>query len=296
MAGSGVEYRVTIRFLGGSEMNGKLVVALVGVCVLLPEASGKILSTTPNVVEIEAPPSVLGHALEADTLVRAFNERYGVVLPVGLDVNISTPGRYDSTTSLTPRTIPAGSLVQSHFLHFDPEGSTRSDTHGSVTFDMDILGLIVTNEELDLADHLLGLAGTIYPTGEYGRAAEVWSEEIITLEADQRTLQLDYIRAGGFYYDQLRVISACTPLLPGDANRDGSVDDDDLSLLLANWGQDTDWGHGEFNEVAPVNDDDLSLLLANWTGSPDSIGIPEPTTVGLLAVGAMVMLRRRRRL
>ena len=85
---------------------------------------------------------------------------------------------------------------------------------------------------------------------------------------------------------------------PGDADDDGDVDDDDLSLLLANWGSDVtgegDGGcsKGEFNDTAPVDDDDLSLLLANWTGQL-SAAIPEPTALGLLAVGAVAIRRRR---
>ena len=85
-----------------------------------------------------------------------------------------------------------------------------------------------------------------------------------------------------------------TILFVGDANLDGWVDDNDLSLLLAGWGQDTDWGHGEFSEADPVDDADLSLLLANWTGPPDTVGIPEPAVAGLLATGGMFLLRRRR--
>ena len=80
---------------------------------------------------------------------------------------------------------------------------------------------------------------------------------------------------------------------PGDADRDGDVDDDDLSLLLANWGSDVDCTKGEFSGAAPVNDDDLSLLLANWTGSQDA-AVPEPATVMLL-VGACALLKLRRK-
>ena len=85
-----------------------------------------------------------------------------------------------------------------------------------------------------------------------------------------------------------------TSNLPGDAgDLDGDVDDDDLSLLLAGWGQDTDWGNGEFTGLAPVNDDDLSLLLSNWS-PPSSGAVPEPTTVGLLVAGALLMFRGKR--
>ena len=81
---------------------------------------------------------------------------------------------------------------------------------------------------------------------------------------------------------------------PGDADGDGDVDDNDLSWLLANWGQNTDCGHGEFSGVPPVNDDDLSLLLANWTG-PLPAAVPEPAAPALLAVVALASVRRCRR-
>ena len=85
--------------------------------------------------------------------------------------------------------------------------------------------------------------------------------------------------------------------LIGDANGDGVVDDRDLSLLLANWGQDATgdpdggWGRGEFNGVAPVQDADLSLLLANWSGAG---AVPEPASL-LLFGGALAVLMNRHR-
>ena len=80
---------------------------------------------------------------------------------------------------------------------------------------------------------------------------------------------------------------------PGDADRDGDVDDDDLSLLLANWGsENATCQKGEFSGQAPVDDDDLSLLLANWTGAAGAV--PEPATIGLIALGGVALLRRKR--
>ena len=100
------------------------------------------------------------------------------------------------------------------------------------------------------------------------------------------------------YWDYLRwnpdtVIGDGPGCDPGDADQDGDVDDDDLSLLLANWGGNVDCTKGEFSGVQPVNDDDLSLLLANWTG-PLTAAVPEPATIGLIAFGGLAVLRRKR--
>ena len=48
---------------------------------------------------------------------------------------------------------------------------------------------------------------------------------------------------------------------------------------------------GDSNFDRAVDDSDLSLLLANWTGST---AVPEPATLSLLAVGALVLRHKRR--
>ena len=88
------------------------------------------------------------------------------------------------------------------------------------------------------------------------------------------------------------------PCAPGDADQDGDCDDDDLSILLAHWGQDVtgdfDGGcsKGEFSGRAPVDDDDLSMMCRQSWQPPL---VPEPTTMSLLAIGTLALLRHKRR-
>ena len=81
------------------------------------------------------------------------------------------------------------------------------------------------------------------------------------------------------------------PPLPGDANRDGKVNVQDLSILATNWGKDPAvWEEGNFNTDTVVNVQDLSILATNWTGAAT---VPEPASAALLALGGLALIRRK---
>ena len=85
----------------------------------------------------------------------------------------------------------------------------------------------------------------------------------------------------------------------GDTDLDGDVDAEDLNNLGINW-QATDatsWGQGDFDGDGDVDSVNLNSIGVNWqqgVADPAAL-VPEPSCIGLLAVGAILMFARRRR-
>ena len=90
-------------------------------------------------------------------------------------------------------------------------------------------------------------------------------------------------------------------LLPGDANNDGTVDINDLTIVLNNYGRTgMTWSQGEFTGGGTVDINDLTIVLANYNTSLGSSAaglsaVPEPASLALLAIAAFSLLLCRRR-
>ena len=89
-------------------------------------------------------------------------------------------------------------------------------------------------------------------------------------------------------------------LLPGDADNDGMVDINDLTVVLSNFGKTgMTWSKGEFTGDGTVDINDLTIVLANFDTSSGAgiTAVPEPSCVVLLGIGAisLVAFAKRRR-
>ena len=89
----------------------------------------------------------------------------------------------------------------------------------------------------------------------------------------------------------------------GDADGDGDVDVNDLSIMADRWNQTVSGGasDGDFTRDGFVDVNDLSALADLWnvvtagaTASSPPATVPEPASAAALALGAGIILRRRR--
>ena len=96
----------------------------------------------------------------------------------------------------------------------------------------------------------------------------------------------------------------------GDANTDGNVDLIDLTILAGNWNTgDKTFSAGDFSQDGLVNLVDLTILAGQWNSTVNGMSfeqaiqsmpalagavVPEPTSLGLITLGAAALLRRRR--
>lgn len=93
------------------------------------------------------------------------------------------------------------------------------------------------------------------------------------------------------------------PVIPGDVNLDGVVSLGDLTMLASNYNQSgMAWGQGDISADGSISLGDLTMLASYYgmtteqfmAANPGIYPTPEPTTIALLGLGAVGLLKRRR--
>lgn len=102
-----------------------------------------------------------------------------------------------------PVRIPAGSIVSSYLVHFDPTDLGKLAPRGAITFFGTIAAVVGTSEELAATDIHFGLEETFYETAEF-RELEL-DEDEIQISDDRKTLSFYFGTSPPHYLDEARI-------------------------------------------------------------------------------------------
>jgi PKD repeat protein len=180
-----------------------LAVASSGLLATPASTADAVIATTSGAItQIAPPPSALGGSLNSTTTIWGWNEQQDVTLASNVRVDVNAPGTYDSVGSVVNVTVPAGTVVNSHYFVADHTGPTVLT--GTVTFPTDIVGIILVGGRADQTD-VLGSTGTTYPGAVSSRGLELAPTEDAVILPNLRTLT---IRAhAGTGIDHVRVLT-----------------------------------------------------------------------------------------
>jgi len=119
-------------------------------------------------------------------------------------VGDSIRGIYNSNKSLS---LAAGNY-NSHLLHFDPLGiSSGSIFNASISFEEEIVAIILGGRTLNATDGVFGGIGTTY---QQNNSRRLERHDFLTFKS-ANTLTLDRLAVGKYWIDNARVITQAVP-------------------------------------------------------------------------------------
>ena len=244
-----------------------------------------------------------------------FDDPRGSILDIGVfeGARYHTSGIYRPSQDSKMRTlndpfnaVSREKIILDIYAQVDPLDDWRQTPGDWIAFDselwVDVVDpAVISVEWLVDGVPVTGATGETFRLGDYGFAPGYYD---VTARVYDTVLEhvgdgslFDLVRKDLHLLEQS--VSWVVDILKiGDATYDGRVNDDDIAVVANNWNAvGTDWTGGDFNNDGVTDSLDLYLLSQNWIdtsgGSTGGGGIPEPSSLALLSVGAIAMVRRR---
>jgi hypothetical protein len=146
--------------------------------------------------------------LEAAELV-CFAEQVNFRLPANVAVEHQRPGQYTAPAN-EAAFVPAGTVVDCYFVHFDPPKATETGVSGALaklTFKQKVVGVISDTATLQQTDKLFGPVDGHYH--DHVRGADYGHSDFITIGEDGHSVGIDFKGQRGT--DQIRILVESSP-------------------------------------------------------------------------------------
>ncbi len=222
-----------------------------------------------------------------------------VTVEIYVEAHTPTTGDFYQNPNDAPAGPPSSSDISSDPL-------VEFDTYVTMPVDFVILGaataLVPGQRPLTFHDQLLDIAWGA-SMGYHSGAGTFHVARITVKDGIRGTWQFRAVVSGGNFHIESGYTELGSsfftpgPILFGDVNTDELVNSLDLNIIIANWGlSGATPSQGDLNGNGVVDGPDYTEVLSYWSPAPEPPGerTPEPATLGLLLVGGLVLLRRRR--
>jgi hypothetical protein len=164
-----------------------------------------IVSVTGDVVAVEQDGTVVGGGALTSNSIAAVAENRNVVLQAELRVNIINPGLYDQPSDIRRARVAQGTAIDSFLVSIDGGLGRGTVSSGSITFDRDVVGILIFDESLNASDDLFAPGQIDSPEDRGVELLETGSNEFITLSSDRRTVELQL--GDDISLDQVRILT-----------------------------------------------------------------------------------------
>jgi len=158
-------------------------------------ARGKIHSLTGQIrTTTNTPASLLSEQTTTPNHILVLPEQQNVILQADLVID----------TLKGQVRLPAGAVVSSYLVHYDPTTSAAYAPRGAIKFSGTIAGAIVNTEALLQTDSLFGIPDLPYEVRP-SRGLEL-QDDLVQMSEDQQTISFFFRMSPPEYQDQVRVL------------------------------------------------------------------------------------------